>query len=335
MIKPLIPFVQLNAQGFLPNKRQHTCFGLAVLEMAQTVGMHVGTGQVKLGWREFFSIAVRWRHVSEPGDPVFRIYSLPKKAFEEGFGLQTPIVNGQMKTIRYYSYYPQAFSRMKSLLECGYYNTDGNYRELSFIDRKQLQSASSLDEVRQIVGEDFYVIVPCESDNVRGLTMEGTRLTLLTRDPEGYEFSIRTPGLPHRWSLFDSELQVIFDKLLALISMKNDKDNKDDSHKQETVLQSLKLYYYWIVFAPLSRGTALCGYAMLSAILQAAGYEIKSPLPKDKQLDWEAIFANNLHEFLPVGLSMIQVGDSTIALDSLLIKDRIKTIRDMVKMINS
>jgi hypothetical protein len=73
---------------------------------------------------------------------------------------------------------------------------------------------------------------------------------------------------------------------------------------------------------------------MLSAILKAAGYEILRPLPKDKQLDWEAIFANNVHEFLPVGLSMIQAGDSTVALDSMLIKDKIKTIRDMIKIIN-
>jgi tetratricopeptide (TPR) repeat protein len=116
MIRPLIPLVQLNARGFLPNKRQHKSFGLAVLEMAQTMRAAIQNGgeesTSKLSWRKFFDIAVKWRHISEPGDPVFWIDTLPRKAFEDGFGLQTPIVNGQLKTIRYYSYYPQAFSNV-------------------------------------------------------------------------------------------------------------------------------------------------------------------------------------------------------------------------------
>lgn len=40
------------------------------------------------GWRDLFDIAVRWRQVSEPNDPVWWIDRLPAKAFTEGFGLQ-------------------------------------------------------------------------------------------------------------------------------------------------------------------------------------------------------------------------------------------------------
>lgn len=331
MIRPLIPLVQLNSQGFLPNKRQHTSFGLSVLEIAQTIRMHL-TSIARLGWRQFFNIAVRWRCISEPGDPVFWIDSLPQKDFEEGFGLQTPLVNGQMKTIRYYAYFPQAFARMTSLLGSGYFNIDGNYEVLSLFNRKQLESANSLEDVRRIVGQDFYVIVPCESENVCGLIMEGTRLTLLTHEPEGYEFTIRTPGLPQRWSLFDSELQVIFDKLLDLIS--NKENSKEEISKEEIVYQSLKLYYYWVVFAPLSRGTALCGYAMLSGTLQAAGFEIEGSLPKNIQLDWEAILATNFKAFLPVALSMLKIVESTVA-TGILLRSKIKTLRDMIRIINT
>jgi hypothetical protein len=38
-----------------------------------------------------FDIIVRWRQVSEPGDPVWWIDRFPTEAFEDGFGLQTPI----------------------------------------------------------------------------------------------------------------------------------------------------------------------------------------------------------------------------------------------------
>lgn len=72
LITPLMPLVQLNARGFLPNKRQHVSFGLAVLEMAQTLHYLASCGNdTKVGWRELLNIVVRWRHISEPGDAVF------------------------------------------------------------------------------------------------------------------------------------------------------------------------------------------------------------------------------------------------------------------------
>ena len=33
-----------------------------------------------------------------------------------------------------------------------------------------------------------------------GLVMEGTRLTIVQHDPDGFEFTIRTPGTPERWA---------------------------------------------------------------------------------------------------------------------------------------
>jgi hypothetical protein len=54
-------------------------------------------------WRDAYDIAVRWRQESEPFDPIFYIDGLSQEAFEEGFGLQTPMVAGQMRVARYYS----------------------------------------------------------------------------------------------------------------------------------------------------------------------------------------------------------------------------------------
>ena len=52
--------------------------------------------------RDVYDVAVRWRQVSEPFDPVFYIDGLTRAAFEEGFGLQTPMVSGQNLVVRYY-----------------------------------------------------------------------------------------------------------------------------------------------------------------------------------------------------------------------------------------
>jgi len=67
-------------------------------------------------WRDLYDIGVRWRQVSEPGDPVWWIDRFPRVAFEEGFGLQTPLVNGHLTTVRYAPYYQPAFARVKEIL---------------------------------------------------------------------------------------------------------------------------------------------------------------------------------------------------------------------------
>ena len=41
---------------------------------------------------------------------------LSPEAFAEGFGLQTPLVNGQLKVIRYHPYFDQAFTLMKEIM---------------------------------------------------------------------------------------------------------------------------------------------------------------------------------------------------------------------------
>ena len=124
--------IQLTCPGFLTNVRQHRMFGLATLELAQLARRHWdslgsgGTGAVvpdtgsstwspaasgnvgdstsvaehPLGYRDVFDVAVRWRQLSEPNDPVWWIDRLTPEAFREGFGLQTPMVNGQLKVRR-------------------------------------------------------------------------------------------------------------------------------------------------------------------------------------------------------------------------------------------
>ena len=51
----------------------------------------IGALHHQFGWRDLFDVGVRWRQISEPNDPVWWIDRFPSQAFEDGFGLQTPI----------------------------------------------------------------------------------------------------------------------------------------------------------------------------------------------------------------------------------------------------
>ncbi len=56
-----------------------------------------------MGWRDVYDVAVRWRQHSEPFDPVFYVDGMTHTGFEEGFGLQTPMVSGHQRVTRYFS----------------------------------------------------------------------------------------------------------------------------------------------------------------------------------------------------------------------------------------
>jgi hypothetical protein len=97
--------LQLDSPGFSRNKRQHKMCGFAVLEMSQKLKIFWKNNSLILngncsslqnfehvfGYRDLMDIAVKWRQISEPNDPVFWIDLLTKEAYEEGFGLQTPV----------------------------------------------------------------------------------------------------------------------------------------------------------------------------------------------------------------------------------------------------
>ena len=235
------------------------------------------------GWRDFFDIAVKWRQVSEPNDAVWWIDGLTTQAFEDGFGLQTPIVNGQLKTIRYYSYFDKAFALTKKHLRRYYYNAAGQEEKLKEKQLVELEHADTLEKLYSIVGKDFYVIAPCKSKRDPSIVFEGTRLTIVETSPEGFEFTIRTPGTPDRWKILNAEMDHAFQELVnTLLAEPYDAD--------AVLRKAMQLFYYWVIFCPLSRGSAACGYAALLACIVSTGDYFDQPIPHLKQLDWEAIF---------------------------------------------
>jgi hypothetical protein len=66
---------------------------------------------------------------------------------------------------------------------------------------------------------DSWIVVHIHSLARPGATMEGTRLTLVRvpNQPDGYEFSIRTPVTPPRWKDFDVELEAAFEGVLVAL----------------------------------------------------------------------------------------------------------------------
>lgn len=76
-------------------------------------------------------------------------------------------------------------------------------------------------------------------------------------------------------------------------------EGHSEDEDQLILRPALEMFYLWATFAPLSRGTAACGYASLCAVLLSFGRQVAGAalLPRGKQLDWEAILAVDFEAF--------------------------------------
>ena len=322
--KALRGWVQLDSPGFLPHRRQHRMFGLAVLEMAQKLRSYVKArrsgepgiwikdsrssirrerkgGMVRptdvrkdgnhlFYYRDFFDIAVKWRQLAEPFDVVFWLDGYPPKSQMELVALSTSLYSGLKRNTRYYPYFNMTFEvfrrEMKEKFYASEYPSYTSTHQISEIDKaKTLEDFFVISGVSNIM----FVVTECESMVHPDKKLPGTRVVISKVPPEGYDISIGSPTEDNRFDLFSAEVDRAFKKILdALVK---------GSTTQEIVDLCLDLYFYWANWGPLSRGTAATGYAAILSIILSVGEHVTSRIPRLKQMDWEAILRTSPADF--------------------------------------
>jgi len=274
----------------------------------------------EFGWRDLYDVLIKWRQYSEPNDPVWWVDLLSPEQFLEGFGSHTPMITGQTYVVRYYPMFHRAFGIMKNLLR-----EQGN---LAAEMCSQAQDAKDCKEMYDIMRRDFWVVTPCYSTAKPGKILEGTRLTLQYVEPEGYEYSIRTPGTPPRWKEYDEELTFVWNQLSSEAS----KSEIDINRVSDLILT---LTFYWYNFMPLSRGTAAVGYMGLMAMFLANDIEISTFVPQDFQVDWEGILTPQVTEFISSLSTWMYPARKNISIDHLpSVQKTFPTIRSIVEALS-
>lgn len=66
----------------------------------------------------------------------------------------------------------------------------------------------------------------------------------------------------------------------------------------EGVKICLEIFYYWVNFAPLSRGSAATGYSALIGCMASLGELPAAPLPRGVQIDWLGILSTSPAQFV-------------------------------------
>jgi hypothetical protein len=154
---------------------------------------------------------------------------------------------------------------------------------------EKIEKAKTCEELYSIMRRDFWVVTPCHSERDPKKIMEGTRLTLQFSPPEGYEYSIRTPGTPPRWIDYDLELEHAFE----MLSAEAQKANPDLEVLSKWILTST---FYWYNFMPLSRGSAATGYVCLLGMFLAVGVQITAKIPPTELIDWDVRRVISTHD---------------------------------------
>ncbi|XP_022751228.1 suppressor of RPS4-RLD 1-like isoform X2 [Durio zibethinus] len=252
-----------------------------------------------MSWQDVYSLAVKWRQISEPCDQVVWVNKLSEE-FNSGFGSHTPMVLGQAKVVRYFPNHERALDIAKTIMKDKLFvhNKADEIIDLSKEGKSEyIVHAKSCNDLYDIVGEDFWLATWCNSTGVEGKQLEGTRITCVKMGEHGYDFAIRTPCTPSRWEEFVAEMGIAWEAICNAYCGENYAST--DFNVLENVREAiLRMTYYWYNFMPLSRGTAVVGFVVLLGLLLAANMEFTGNIPKGVQVDWEAILNFDPNSFI-------------------------------------
>lgn len=326
----LSKYVQLKLVGFLPHDRHQKGFGLAVLEIVQSIQSHVllltqdkeglliydksssnlkyhgFTPSIKrkkshiFGWRDLFDIAVKWRQLVQPFDAVWWTDLLENKEIINRVGVSTEMMRGFHLTTRYSSYIPRALNITKlHLLSKGYYDSNEKLNKLSSKQIEELNKINTVEELYHLINESFFIYVKISSQVNNGKILNGTRLTIKKYDPEGYSFYLAFEVDNNRFNQFEIELESSFKQLIKILVAKRQATlNRDYSIDYgNPVRNALEIFYYWSNLSPLTRGTSSTGYMLLYSVITVLEEELIE-LPSLHQLDMEAILTSSPGEFI-------------------------------------
>ncbi|KAL9241598.1 hypothetical protein vseg_015692 [Gypsophila vaccaria] len=257
------------------------------------------SARAMMSWQDVYSLAVKWRQISEPCDPVVWINKLSEE-FNAGFGSHTSLILGQAKVARHTLNIQRTFDVAKAILKekkYAYSKTDAIINLSDNSKLKEIMLAESCSDLHKIVGEDFWVTTWCNSVAFEGKQLEGTRINVEKMGAHGFDFGIRTPCTPSRWSEFEYEMAMAWETLCN--SYCGDAYGSTDFDALEKVRDAiLRMTYYWYNFMPLSRGSGAVGFAVLLGLCLAANMEFTGKIPEGVLIDWEAILTFDPDSFV-------------------------------------
>ncbi|KAM4693706.1 tetratricopeptide repeat protein 13 isoform 2-T2 [Discoglossus pictus] len=336
--------MQYETSGFLPNKRIHRAMGLAALEVMQAVHRTWTNSKVRINgktrlmqWRDMFDIAVKWRRISDPDQPVLWLDQMPTQSLIRGFNNHINLIRGQVINMRYLEYFEKILSFIKDRILV--YHGANNPKGLVEV-KEALENVHKVEDLLPIMKfnsktrDGFTVNTKVPSLKDQGKEYDGFTITITGDKVGNVLFSVETQTTEDRAQLYHAEIEALYKDLTAkgkVLALSTELGEAD------VVCELiLSLVYYFYNLMPLSRGSSVVAYSVIMGALMASGKEVSGKIPKGKLVDFEAMTAPGSEAFSKTVKSWMNLRSIPSSLKSLpSVSETFPTLRTMIEVLNT
>uniref|UniRef100_A0A3P9JK07 Tetratricopeptide repeat domain 13 n=1 Tax=Oryzias latipes TaxID=8090 RepID=A0A3P9JK07_ORYLA len=337
--------MQYDTPGFLPNKRIHRAMGLATLEVMQAMHRTWSNSKVRVNgktrqmqWRDMFDIAVKWRRIADPDQPVLWLDQMPARSLSRGFNNHINLIRGQIINIRYLAYFDNILDFIKDRILV--YHGAFNPRGLSEV-RQALENVNRIEHLLPIMKQfnsktrdGFTVNSKVQSMKDPGKEYDGFTITITGDRVGNMLFSVETQTTEERTQQYQSEIESIYKDLTVKGKALMLSTELGDADAVSNLI--LSLVYYFCNLMPLSRGSSVVAYSVVMGALMASGKEVIGRIPKGKLVDFEAMTAPSPENFSKTTKGWMHLKSLPSWYQSLpSVSDTFPTIRTMIEVLNT
>ncbi|KAM4771707.1 tetratricopeptide repeat protein 13 isoform 1-T1 [Rhinophrynus dorsalis] len=336
--------MQYETSGFLPNKRIHRAMGLASLEVMQALHRTWTNSKVRINgktklmqWRDMFDIAVKWRRISDPDQPVLWLDEMPAQSLSRGFNNHINLIRGQIINMRYLEYFEKILGFIKDRILV--YHSTNNPRGLLEV-KEALEKVNKVEDLLPIMKfnsktrDGFTVNTKVPSLKDQGKEYDGFTITITGDKVGNMLFSVETQTTEDRTQLYHAEIETLYKDLTAkgkVLALSTELGEAD------VVCELiLSLVYYFYNLMPLSRGSSVVAYSVLMGALMASGKEVSGKIPKGKLVDFEAMTSPGSESFSKTAKTWMNLKSLPSSYKSLPpVSETFPTLRTMIEVLNT
>ncbi|XP_050003037.1 tetratricopeptide repeat protein 13 isoform X7 [Microtus pennsylvanicus] len=336
--------MQYETPGFLPNKRIHRAMGLAALEVMQAVHRTWTNSKVRMNgktrlmqWRDMFDIAVKWRRIADPDQPVLWLDQMPARSLSRGFNNHINLIRGQVINMRYLEYFEKILHFIKDRILV--YHGANNPKGLLEV-REALEKVHKVEDLLPIMKfntktkDGFTVNTKVPSLKDQGKEYDGFTITITGDKVGNILFSVETQTTEERTQLYHAEIDALYKDLTAKGKVLILSSEFGEADAVCNLILSLVYYFYNLM--PLSRGSSVIAYSVIVGALMASGKEVAGKIPKGKLVDFEAMTAPGSEAFSKIAKSWMNLKSISPSYKSLpSVSETFPTLRSMMEVLNT
>ncbi|XP_064343930.1 tetratricopeptide repeat protein 13 isoform X2 [Camelus dromedarius] len=336
--------MQYETPGFLPNKRIHRAMGLAALEVMQAVQRTWTNSKVRMNgktrlmqWRDMFDIAVKWRRIADPDQPVLWLDQMPARSLSRGFNNHINLIRGQVINMRYLEYFEKILHFIKDRILV--YHGANNPKGLLEV-REALEKVHKVEDLLPIMKfntktkDGFTVNTKVPSLKDQGKEYDGFTITITGDKVGNILFSVETQTTEERTQLYHAEIDALYKDLTAKGKVLILSSEFGEADAVCNLILSLVYYFYNLM--PLSRGSSVIAYSVIVGALMASGKEVAGKIPKGKLVDFEAMTAPGSEAFSKIAKSWMNLKSISPSYKTLpSVSEAFPTLRSMIEVLNT